>query len=377
MKRVAINGFGRIGRNALRAFLKTPQPGFEIVAVNTGSQTAMQAAHLLKYDSVLGRLDHQVICDSQDLYVDGRKIAFSRYSDPKLCPWRSLAVDIVLECSGEFTDAETAAGHLAAGAGKVIISAPVSDSDVATIVMGVNEQDYNANIHHIISNASCTTNCLAPLAKVIDDAFGIESGLITTVHSYTLDQKLLDGAHKDLRRARAAAESIVPTSTGAARTIGRVLPNLKGKLDGLALRVPTANVSIVDLVINTQAAVSSKGILAVLRRAAADELKGILAVSFEPLVSCDYRGDPHSAIVDGALTMVIGERTAKILAWYDNEWAYALRLIELTALVAGPPKKAAAAVLLRPPVAPQPAISAEQEAALQDWSIARKDRDFG
>jgi glyceraldehyde 3-phosphate dehydrogenase len=385
MKKVAINGFGRIGRNALRAFLQSPHAGFEIVAVNTGSQTPAQAAHLLKYDSALGKLDHAILCDDHNLYIDGRKIAFSRQPEPELCPWEELGIDIVLECSGEFTDVDSASGHLAAGAGKVLISAPTSDSDVATIVIGVNESDYNPQQHHIVSNASCTTNCLAPVAKVLDDHFGIESGLITTVHSYTLDQKLLDGSHKDLRRARAAAASIIPTSTGAARTIGRVLPKLQGKLDGLALRVPTLNVSIVDLVVNTRAAVTTDAILKALREASEGELHGILSVSREPLVSCDFRGDPHSAIVDGALTMVAGARTAKVLAWYDNEWAYALRLIDMAKLVAGvsPPRRPAVAALLRAPVpAPQAsaaavALNQEQEAALQDWSIARKDRDFG
>jgi glyceraldehyde 3-phosphate dehydrogenase len=333
MARVAINGFGRIGRNALRAYLRNPQPGVEIVAINDPLQDAEQSAHLLKYDSILGELPMSVSHTQDTLVVDGKKFQLSKEKDPSTCPWGKLNVDIVLECSGVFTEAEKAKGHITAGAKKVLISAPAKNEDI-TIVLGVNDKNYDPAKHHIISNASCTTNCLAPVAKVIDDAFGIEQGLMTTIHSYTLDQRLLDTGHKDLRRARAAALSMVPSSTGAAKAIGLVMPHLKGKLNGFAMRVPTPNVSVVDLVVTTKKDISVEKVNAALKDAANGELSGYLGYSETPLVSIDFTGNKLSSIVDADLTMVVGERMIKVLAWYDNEWGYSNRLVELCAMVA-------------------------------------------
>jgi glyceraldehyde-3-phosphate dehydrogenase type I len=333
MARVAINGFGRIGRNALRAWLENPAEGVEIVAINDPLQDVEQSAHLLKYDSILGELPNSVSHAGDDLVVDGKKFVFSREKSPDTCPWSQHKIDIVLECSGVFTDADKAGGHIKAGAKKVLISAPAKGED-ATIVLGVNEKIYDSEKHNIVSNASCTTNCLAPVAKVIDDAFGIESGLMTTIHSYTGDQRLLDTSHKDLRRARAAALSMIPSSTGAAKAIGLVLPHLKGKLNGFAMRVPTPNVSIVDLVVTTKKDVTAEAVNAALKEAANGPLNGILAVSDLPLVSCDFGGNKLSSIVDSDLTMVVGTRMIKVLAWYDNEWGYSNRLIELAGMVA-------------------------------------------
>jgi glyceraldehyde 3-phosphate dehydrogenase len=333
MARVAINGFGRIGRNALRALLENPVAGVEIVAINDPLQDTEQSAHLLKYDSILGELPNSVSHTPDALVVDGKKFDFFREKGPETCPWAKLKVDIVLECSGVFTDADKARGHITAGAKKVIISAPAKGEDI-TIVLGVNEKSYDPEKHNIISNASCTTNCLAPVAKVIDEAFGIESGLMTTVHSYTGDQRLLDAAHKDLRRARAAALSMVPSTTGAAKAIGLVLPTLKGKLNGFAMRVPTPNVSIVDLVVNTKKDVTAESVNAALKEAANGSLSGILAFSELPLVSADFCGNKLSSIVDAELTMAVGNRMVKVLAWYDNEWGYSNRLVELAGIVA-------------------------------------------
>ncbi|MBX9692510.1 MAG: type I glyceraldehyde-3-phosphate dehydrogenase [Cyanobacteria bacterium] len=334
MARVAINGFGRIGRNVFRAFLDSNREELEVVAINDPFQNLEQSAHLLKYDSQLGPLKGHTVSHTADhLVVDGKSIKFTQERDPGSLPWKELKVDIVLECSGAFTDAEKAKAHITAGAKKVLISAPAKNEDI-TIVLGVNHKDYNPDKHHIISNASCTTNCLAPVAKAIDDEFGIEQGLMTTIHSYTLDQKLLDGAHSDLRRARSAAQSMIPSTTGAAKAIGLVMPHLKGKLNGFAVRVPTPNVSVVDLVANTKKPVTVEGVNAAIKKACDGELKGIMAVAEEPLVSIDFSGNKLSSIVDAELTMIVGENMVKVISWYDNEWGYSNRMVELALLVA-------------------------------------------
>ena len=329
--RVGINGFGRIGRNYLRAEL-AKSTELEIVAVNDLSDPA-SLAHLLKYDSVTGRLNQEVKVDGQNIIVDGNVIKVLAERDPANLPWGELGVDIVIESTGRFTDAAAAQAHITAGAKKVIISAPAS-GDAATFVMGVNDHEYDPAKHHVISNASCTTNCLAPFAKVFNDKFGIENGLMTTVHAYTADQNLQDGPHGDLRRARAAAINIVPSSTGAAKAIGLVLPELKGKLDGYALRVPVPTGSITDLTLVSKVDVTVEEIKAAYKAAAASgPLKGILAYTEDEIVSSDIVTDPHSSIVDAGLIKVIG-RTVKISSWYDNEWGYSNRLVELTQLVA-------------------------------------------
>jgi glyceraldehyde 3-phosphate dehydrogenase len=329
--RVGINGFGRIGRNYLRAELAKGTE-LEIVAVNDLSDPA-SLAHLLKYDSVTGRLNQEVKVDGQNIIVGGNTIKVLAERDPANLPWGELGVDIVIESTGRFTDAAAAQAHITAGAKKVIISAPAS-GDAATFVMGVNDHEYDPAKHHIISNASCTTNCLAPFAKVFNDKFGIENGLMTTVHAYTADQNLQDGPHGDLRRARAAAINIVPSSTGAAKAIGLVLPELKGKLDGYALRVPVPTGSITDLTLVSKVDVTVEEIKAAYKAAAASgPLKGILAYTEDEIVSSDIVTDPHSSIVDAGLIKVIG-RTVKISSWYDNEWGYSNRLVELTQLVA-------------------------------------------
>jgi len=329
--RVGINGFGRIGRNYLRAEL-AKGTDLEIVAVNDLSDPA-SLAHLLKYDSVTGRLNQEVKVDGQNIIVGGNTIEVLAERDPANLPWGELGVDIVIESTGRFTDAAAAQAHITAGAKKVIISAPAS-GDAATFVMGVNDHEYDPAKHHVISNASCTTNCLAPFAKVFNDKFGIENGLMTTVHAYTADQNLQDGPHGDLRRARAAAINIVPSSTGAAKAIGLVLPELKGKLDGYALRVPVPTGSITDLTLVSKVDVTVEEIKAAYKAAAASgPLKGILAYTEDEIVSSDIVTDPHSSIVDAGLIKVIG-RTVKISSWYDNEWGYSNRLVELTQLVA-------------------------------------------
>jgi len=329
--RVGINGFGRIGRNYLRAEL-AKGTDLEIVAVNDLSDPA-SLAHLLKYDSITGRLNQEVKVDGQNIIVGGNVIKVLAERNPEDLPWGELNVDIVIESTGRFTDAEKAAAHIKAGAKKVIISAPAT-GDAATFVMGVNDHEYDASKHHIISNASCTTNCLAPFAKVFNDKFGIENGLMTTVHAYTADQNLQDGPHGDLRRARAAALNIVPSSTGAAKAIGLVLPELKGKLDGYALRVPVPTGSITDLTLVSKTDVTVDQIKAAYKAAAASgPLKGILAYTEDEIVSADIVTDAHSSIVDAGLIKVIG-RTVKISSWYDNEWGYSNRLVELTELVA-------------------------------------------
>lgn len=333
MAKVAINGFGRIGRNAFRAYLTAQPKDFEVVAINDPLQDLQQSAHLLKYDSCLGELPNEVSYSEDSLIVDGKKYHFSREYDPSTCPWSKYGIDIVMECSGVFTDAAKAKNHITAGAKKVLISAPAKDEDI-TVVMGVNEKNYDPAKHNIISNASCTTNCLAPVAKALDDAFGIEEGLMTTIHSYTLDQRLLDTSHKDLRRARAAGQSMIPSSTGAAKAIGLVMPHLKGKLNGFAMRCPTPNVSVVDLVARTRKEVTKESVNKVLKDAAGGPLANIMDVCELPLVSIDFCGNKLSSIVDADLTMVVGDKMLKVLAWYDNEWGYSNRLVELCSLVA-------------------------------------------
>ena len=323
--RVGINGFGRIGRNILRAAL--PDKELEIVAVNDITD-ATTLAHLLKYDSILGNLSHEVRVEGDTILVDGRKVKVLSTKDPSALPWKDLGVEYAIESTGLFTDAEKAKAHLAAGAKKVIISAPAKGEDL-TIVMGVNHDKYDSSRHHIISNASCTTNCLAPLAKVLHESFGIVRGQMTTIHSYTNDQKILDLPHKDLRRARAAALSMIPTSTGAAKAIYLAIPELKGRLDGVAIRVPTPNVSVVDLTVELKAEATAETINAALTKAAAGPLKGVLEVSTEELVSIDFRGNPASSIVDAPLTRVVQGNLAKVFAWYDNEWGFSSRMCDL------------------------------------------------
>ncbi|MEJ2032722.1 MAG: type I glyceraldehyde-3-phosphate dehydrogenase [Deltaproteobacteria bacterium] len=322
--RVGINGFGRIGRSIFRAREKDEAfADIEIVAINdlTDNNTL---AHLLKYDSIMGTYDRKVVADERGITVDGEHIAILSHTNPADLPWGDLGADYVIESTGRFTDGEKAQAHLEAGAKKVVISAPAKGGNVKTIVMGVNELEYDPSQHHILSNASCTTNCLAPVAKVILDRFGIQRGLMTTIHSYTNDQKILDFPHKDLRRARAGALSMIPTKTGAAAAIGLVLPDLRGKLDGLAVRVPTPNVSLVDLVLEVEKETNGTEV----NQALQDAVSRYLGYSEEPLVSIDYQGDPHSGVVDGLSTKVIGTMV-KVLAWYDNEWGYSNRVLDL------------------------------------------------
>ena len=330
MTKVGINGFGRIGREVFRVAFTNPE--IEIVAVNdlTDAETL---AHLLKYDSVHGTFPHEVTVDGDYIVVDGKKVKVLAQTDPAKLPWGELGVEIVVESTGRFTEGPKAAAHIEAGAKKVIISAPAKQEDI-TIVMGVNEDKYDPAKHNIISNASCTTNCLAPFTKVLMEKFGIESGLMTTVHSYTNDQRILDLPHKDLRRARAAACSIIPTTTGAAKAVALVLPELKGKLNGFAMRVPTPNVSITDLTVLLQKDTTAEEINAALKEAAEGKLKGILGYNELPLVSRDYNGCPLSSIVDGLSTMMVGPRMAKVVSWYDNEWGYSNRVVDLACYIA-------------------------------------------
>lgn len=325
MVKVGINGFGRIGRNFLRAALASNAP-VEIVAVNdlTSIDTL---AHLIKYDSILGRLNQEVSFDENSLTIGGKKIRVFAEKDPAALPWASVGAEIVIESTGRFTKASDAAKHLTGGAKKVVISAPATDEDV-TLVLGVNDSSYDPNKHKIISNASCTTNCLAPMAKVLNDNFGIVRGFMTTVHAYTNDQVILDFPHKDLRRARSAATNIIPTSTGAAKAIGLVLPELKGKLDGYALRVPVPTGSITDLTVELAKETTVAEINAAMKKAAEGPLKGILRYTEDPIVSADIVTDPHSSIFDAGITKVIGNQ-AKVAAWYDNEWGYSNRLVDL------------------------------------------------
>jgi glyceraldehyde 3-phosphate dehydrogenase len=323
--KVGINGFGRIGRNIMRAALS--DTNLDFVAVNDLTD-ARTLAHLLKYDSVLGNLDRSIQATGDAISVDGDQFQVLSEKDPAQLPWKDLGVDVVFECTGRFTKRDDAAKHLTAGAKKVIITAPATNPDV-TIVLGVNDQAYDKSKHHIISNASCTTNCLAPLAKVIHQSFTINKAWMTTVHAYTNDQNLLDLPHKDMRRARAAAMSIIPTTTGAAKAVGEVLPDLKGKFDGIAMRVPTPNVSVVDLVALVAQKTTTEEVNAALKTAASSAMKGILQFEEEPLVSIDYRRNPHSSIVDAAYTKVMDGDFVKVLAWYDNEWGYSSRCVDL------------------------------------------------
>lgn len=330
MTKVGINGFGRIGRNVFRAALNNP--AVEIVAVNDLTD-APTLAHLLKYDSVHGTLNAEVKAVEGGILVNGKLVKVLAEREPAKLPWKELGVQVVVESTGRFTDADKAAAHIEAGAKKVIISAPAKGEDI-TVVMGVNNDKYDAAKHHIISNASCTTNCLAPFAKVLNDKFGIKRGLMTTVHAYTNDQQILDLPHKDLRRARAAAMSIIPTTTGAAKAVALVIPELKGKLNGFSMRVPTPNVSVTDLVAELEKPATVEEINAALKAAAEGELKGIMAFSDEPLVSRDYNGNPHSSIIDGLSTMVVEGSLVKVVSWYDNEWGYSNRVVDLVAFMA-------------------------------------------
>ena len=332
--KVGINGFGRIGRNVLRASLGDPDLHF--VAINDLTD-AKTLAYLLKYDSVHGTLKGSVEAKDDQIIVDGKAIKVLAIKDPKELPWKDLHVEVVIESTGRFTDREGAGKHLSAGAKQVIISAPAKDPDV-TIVLGVNEDTFDPKTHHIVSNASCTTNCLAPVAKVLLETFGIKHGVMTTIHSYTNDQQLLDLPHKDLRRARAAGMSMIPTSTGAAKALHLVLPQLKGKMDGLAIRVPTPNVSLVDLTVETEKDCDVAAVNEAFRKAANGALKGILDYSEDPIVSIDQKGDDHSATVDAPLTTVIDKRLVKVTAWYDNEWGYSCRVRDLIKVLAAKSK---------------------------------------
>jgi glyceraldehyde 3-phosphate dehydrogenase len=329
--RVGINGFGRIGRQSLKAIIERA-PEVEVVAVNDLVETSLNAL-LFKHDSTYGAYPGTVEHTDDSLIIDGRQIRVLKEKDPAVLPWGDLGVDIVLESTGVFTDAEKARAHLAAGAKKVIISAPARNEDM-TIVLGVNDERYEPDTHHVISNASCTTNCLAPAAKVVHDTVGIERGLMNTIHSYTNDQRILDVAHKDPRRARAAGQNIIPTTTGAAKALALVIPDLKGRFDGFSLRVPTPTVSVVDFTATVARPTSAEELNEAFRAAAAGPMAGILGVSDEPLVSSDFRGDDRSSIVDAASTMVLGGTMVKVIAWYDNEWGYSCRCADLIRLVA-------------------------------------------
>lgn len=332
MVRVAINGFGRIGRNILRASLGSLDR-IEFVCINDVTD-APTLAHLLKYDSVFGQIPAEVSVKGNSIILNGKEIRITAEKDPAKLPWKEMNIDIALECTGLFTNREKAALHLSAGAKKVLISAPAKDEDI-TICLGVNHENYDPKKHSVISNASCTTNCLAPVAKVLNDSFGIVKGLMTTVHAYTNDQKILDLPHKDLRRARAAALSMIPTSTGAAKAVSLVLPELKGKLDGMAIRVPVPTVSVVDLTAELTKSASAEEINAAFKAAANGKLKGVLQYVDEELVSVDFKGNPHSSILDAPSTKVIGSNMVKVLSWYDNEWGFSCRMRDVVLYMAG------------------------------------------
>jgi glyceraldehyde 3-phosphate dehydrogenase len=332
MTKVGINGFGRIGRNIYRAAYAL-KPSFEIVAVNDIGD-AHTFAHLLKHDTALGTFEPSVAADGDEIVVDGRRMKFMSHKDPAELPWKDLGVDIVVESTGLFTDGGKARVHIdKGGATKVIISAPATNQDY-TVVMGVNDKGYDPQKHNVISNASCTTNCFVPLAHVLHQTYGIERGMMTTIHAYTSDQRLQDLPHKDLRRARAAADNIIPTSTGANRAVAEVLPELAGKFAGMAFRVPVLDVSVVDLTVQLSKPATAEDINAAFDEAAGGELKGILSVSKEPLVSSDFKGDPHSSIVDAPLTLMLGPEWAKIVSWYDNEWGFSCRMVDLISYMA-------------------------------------------
>ena len=330
--KIGINGFGRIGKAVLKASLEK-DTNVEVVAINSTSGPEKHA-HIYKYDSLYGRINEEVRATKDTFIIGDKEIKFTAYRDPAEIPWKEMGVEIVIESTGKFLAKEDASKHFEGGAKKVILSAPAKVGEDITIVMGVNEKDYNPSKHNILSNASCTTNCLAPVAKVLEDNFGIESGLMTTVHAYTSDQRILDIPHGDPRRARAAAESIIPTSTGAARAVARVIPSLEGKLNGMAMRVPIPVVSIVDLVVDLNKNVTTEEVNQAFKIAAEGEMGGILGYSEEPLVSIDYKKDPRSSIVDGLSTMKVGEKMIKILSWYDNEWGYSNRMVDLAAYIA-------------------------------------------
>ena len=333
MIKVGINGFGRIGRNVLRIAQERLGSDIQIVAINARAD-ANTLAHLFKYDSCYGIFNGDVeVKDNETILINSNEVKILRNSDPADIPWGELGVDIVVESTGKFRDRESASKHLVAGAKKVIITAPAKGEDV-TVVLGVNEKDYDNEKHNIISNASCTTNCLAPFAKVLDEKFGIEEGLMTTIHAYTNDQQLLDKTHKDLRRARAAAESMIPTTTGAAKAVAKVLPQLEGKLNGFSVRVPTPTVSLVDLVCTLKKGATIEEVNAALKEASEGELKGILGYCDLPLVSIDFRGDSRSSIIDALSTMAIGDKMFKVVSWYDNEWGYSTRTVDLVKYVA-------------------------------------------
>jgi glyceraldehyde 3-phosphate dehydrogenase len=330
--RVGINGFGRIGRNIFRAASEL-KPDIEVVAANDITD-ASTLAHLLKYDSALGRFPKPVQANGDSITVDGRDVKILSVKDPGELPWRDLGVDIVVESTGLFTDASKARAHIdGGGARKVVISAPATNQDY-TVVMGVNEAGYDPSAHHVVSNASCTTNCFVPMAKVLDDSFGIEAGMMTTIHAYTADQRLQDSPHKDLRRARAAAQNIIPTSTGANRAVAEVLPHLEGRFQGMAFRVPVIDVSVVDLSVELSRATTVEDVNAAFDEAAGGALRGILAVSRDELVSSDFHKDPHSSIVDAPSTIMLGDRFAKVVSWYDNEWGYSCRVVDLVSHLA-------------------------------------------
>ena len=332
--KVGINGFGRIGRNVLRIVEEMPRDTFEIVAINARAD-ATTLAHLFKYDSCYGIYKGDVeVKDEDTIIINGNEIKILRYDNPGEIPWSKLEVELVIESTGKFVQREDCIKHIENGAKKVIITAPGKNED-KTIVMGVNEDEYDENIHNIISNASCTTNCLAPFAKVLDREFGIEEGLMTTIHAYTNDQRILDKTHKDLRRARAAGESMIPTTTGAAKAVAKVLPQLEGKLNGFAVRVPTPTVSLVDLVCILKKDTTVEEVNAAFKKASETDMNGILGYSELPLVSIDYRGDERSSIVDGLSTMAMGSRMFKVVSWYDNEWGYSSRTVDLVDFVAG------------------------------------------
>jgi glyceraldehyde 3-phosphate dehydrogenase (phosphorylating) len=330
--RIGINGFGRIGRQSMKAILERHGRELEVVAINDLTDTKTNA-HLLKYDTTYGRFPGEVEATPDELIVNGHKIKVIAQRDPAHIPWGDLGVEIVIESTGFFTDADKAAAHLRDGVKKVIISAPAKGEDL-TIVLGVNEQMYDPAKHNIISNASCTTNCLAPAAKVLNDNFGIEYGLMNTIHSYTNDQRIQDQVHPDLRRARAAAVNIIPTTTGAARALSLVIPELKGRFDGMSLRVPTLTVSVVDFVATVRKEITRDAVNQAFKIAATGSLKGILDITDEPLVSSDFRGDTHSSIIDGLTTQVLGKNMVKVVAWYDNEWGYSCRVSDLAAFLA-------------------------------------------
>ncbi|MCY7453814.1 glyceraldehyde-3-phosphate dehydrogenase [Bacillus altitudinis] len=336
--KAAINGFGRIGRMVFRKAMLDDQ--IQIVAVNA-SYPAETLAHLIKYDTNHGRYECDVTAEDDALIVNGKRVLLLNNRDPKQLPWGELGIDIVIEATGKFNSKDQAMGHIDAGAKKVVLTAPGKNEDV-TIVMGVNEDDLDPEKHVVISNASCTTNCLAPVVKLLDDEFGIDNGLMTTVHAYTNDQKNIDNPHKDLRRARACAQSIIPTTTGAAKALSLVLPHMKGKLHGLALRVPVSNVSMVDLVVDLKKDVTAEEVNAAFATASKTSLAGILDYTDEPLVSTDFNTNPYSAVVDGLTTMVMGDRKVKVLAWYDNEWGYSCRVVDLVKFVGSQMKELSA-----------------------------------